>query len=983
MTDQQQEENIDADERTPRYIEESFPIVQLNPLARKERYWYYPVYKMHKWYARRSASTFRAILLGAALPAEDDDGEPIDLMEEYFESHKDDPRLLNDEGEPMTVLDPFMGGGTTVVEAARLGFNVIGSDYNPIPWFIVKTQTTPIDLDELDAAYQRLADKVKEPLLDLYKTECPVTGKDGDIIYGFWVKQGICVDPNCGEVTDLFKKYIVGRIQGDLGLYYFPDVECPNCNKEFDWEIERCTITAGGPQIEGNKPSGKKRPEGTKYAHGLLEDGVDCPHCDYHVQQKDFTEAPNKTKKKVRVEAVVDPTNDEFFEVRGGVPKEITSPVSGHTFEPKSGTTYRGKFTCEHCGRKQAIVDSAEAHGEPLPFRYYGVYAHSPHLDEDAEVQRQAREMGLPTNNDKWFAPVSDEDLAKVEYAQQKFEEVGDELPIPDQEIPEGRNFRDLRCHMYRKWSDLFGERHKLALGMLLKAIAEEPDDDLRDALLGAFQCHLENASNLAAYDMSRNMLQRVTAAHDYRNPTTIAENNIWGMGQGRGPFSNSFDKVRDGYEFAQNSYVKDTESNKIDAGDVEPDDWLVEANHSSANSLKYDDSSVDLVVTDPPYAGSVQYGEMSDYFYVWLHQVLKEDYSAFEPEITLKSQEIIEDEQTKGPEEYFEMLTEAWTECHRVLKDDGILAFSFHHKEGDRWTGLLESLFEAGFYLVGAYPTHSEALESIVIQSTGGITYDIIHVCRKRLGEVEPIAWTELRKQVRRDAREQLARIEESGDVLPGPDVWMILLGKALKLFSQHYGKVIGHDGEPLELEEAMERLRVLVREVRGEELPLPTALRDADGLSQVYFMHVAGAEGWKKDGLHIELRGYAHTPHDLVDRGLIREDPESNNRLEPVPVLERYEQEAGELSDARKSPLVDKLHLLLGAADAGDDIGGLMDGWRGYWELIKEGLSYLGEADEDISDLVGMVLRTIDTLGAEGLAEKGSQQKLVLEES
>ena len=62
------------------------------------------------------------------------------------------------------------------------------------------------------------------------------------------------------------------------------------------------------------------------------------------------------------------------------------------------------------------------------------------------------------------------------------------------------------------------------------------------------------------------------------------------------------------------------------------------------------------------------------------------------------------------------------------------------------------------GFYLVAAYPTHSEALTSIVIQATGGITYDIVHVCRKRLAEPLPIPWSKLRKDVLREARAQLS---------------------------------------------------------------------------------------------------------------------------------------------------------------------------------------------------------------------------------
>ena len=50
-----------------------------------------------------------------------------------------------------------MGGGTTVVEALRLGCKVIGIDLNPVAWFIVQTEIEPVSLKKLDAAFERLA----------------------------------------------------------------------------------------------------------------------------------------------------------------------------------------------------------------------------------------------------------------------------------------------------------------------------------------------------------------------------------------------------------------------------------------------------------------------------------------------------------------------------------------------------------------------------------------------------------------------------------------------------------------------------------------------------------------------------------------------------------------------------------------------------------------------------------------------------------
>ena len=119
--------STDNQDRIPRAIEVGFPIVEINRLAQPERSSFKAIYQMHKWFARRASCVFRAILLGALKPAWKADGTPTDLMEEFYRNHGDDP-----DPAGKVVLDPFMGGGTTVVEALRLGCRVIGIDLNPV-----------------------------------------------------------------------------------------------------------------------------------------------------------------------------------------------------------------------------------------------------------------------------------------------------------------------------------------------------------------------------------------------------------------------------------------------------------------------------------------------------------------------------------------------------------------------------------------------------------------------------------------------------------------------------------------------------------------------------------------------------------------------------------------------------------------------------------------------------------------------------------
>src|SRR3954453_4142396 len=73
---------------------------------------YRPVISVHKWFARRPGSLFRALALAELTERP--------LAGAYTDGHQ----LAG------VCLDPFMGGGSPTFEAARLGLSVIGYDTN-------------------------------------------------------------------------------------------------------------------------------------------------------------------------------------------------------------------------------------------------------------------------------------------------------------------------------------------------------------------------------------------------------------------------------------------------------------------------------------------------------------------------------------------------------------------------------------------------------------------------------------------------------------------------------------------------------------------------------------------------------------------------------------------------------------------------------------------------------------------------------------
>ncbi|HFC12194.1 MAG TPA: DUF1156 domain-containing protein, partial [Anaerolineae bacterium] len=109
-------EEIEAVKNNP--IDTEFPVEFVNQLAEKESYnkhLYRPNTYLHKWWARRCGTTFRQILKQLVTKPN---------QQNYYV-----PGGL----EGKIILDPMMGGGTTLHEAIRLGANVIGADIDPIP----------------------------------------------------------------------------------------------------------------------------------------------------------------------------------------------------------------------------------------------------------------------------------------------------------------------------------------------------------------------------------------------------------------------------------------------------------------------------------------------------------------------------------------------------------------------------------------------------------------------------------------------------------------------------------------------------------------------------------------------------------------------------------------------------------------------------------------------------------------------------------
>ncbi|TKJ17061.1 hypothetical protein CEE44_00820 [Candidatus Woesearchaeota archaeon B3_Woes] len=69
--------------------------------------------------------------------------------------------IKNFSKENDIILDPFIGGGTTFIEAKKLKRNCLGIDYNPYARLVSKVKSTSIEENKLRSKYNSLMDNIK------------------------------------------------------------------------------------------------------------------------------------------------------------------------------------------------------------------------------------------------------------------------------------------------------------------------------------------------------------------------------------------------------------------------------------------------------------------------------------------------------------------------------------------------------------------------------------------------------------------------------------------------------------------------------------------------------------------------------------------------------------------------------------------------------------------------------------------------------
>ncbi len=670
------------------------------------------------------------------------------------------------------------------------------------------------------------------------------------------------------------------------------------------------------------------------------------------------------------------------------LPQEVSCPACKKDYSPNRGNVAeKGSFVCESCGTKDKIINSIRKlpQEQLLPTRPYAIEGYCPEcagetfeknlFHEIIKSKRLTHSCMINKNNGKFFKRINPSDLKRYQDAEKRWEKEREMLPYPKQMVPVGEKTKSgLIAHHYLYWHQMFNPRQLLCLSTLLKAIDEEEDQLLKEMLLSAFQGTLEGNNVFAAYHRNRDCVGRIFARHDYQPKLTFLENNVWGNDIGSRTLLSCWKKILIAKEYCFKTTDSRINNHKIEdyyTGDniykIETNNFYQLHSKSSTDLSEYRDVYFDLVITDPPYAGNVNYSELADFFYVWLRLLLSKTYPPFSPELTPKIEEIIENP-TRGKtvQDYEEGLTLVWKKCFEYLTDNGLMVFTFHHAEGSAWESLLESICNAGFIIESVYPIHAESEQSLHLMDKVSISYDLIHVCKKRNGvtNTKKRSWAGVRQEIRAKAREEIAMIEAgrygSEKLLPA-DINIVLIGKCLELYSKHYGAIVDHNGDVVPLQNALVSIRMMVEQLIDTAHPLPSELEHIDPVSYVYLTCLCDRKEIQSDEVHKATRGILEID-GLIKAGVMRKGRAKRGRTYEVKQPdERYKDLQALFKKDARNPrqlklfpdmeeerfdnvaLVDIIHYLMGLANASENLMLWLNEFKQAIPQMRVALEYL----------------------------------------
>ena len=900
--------------RRKRLIEVAFPLEEVSAHSRREKNVRQGhISTLHIWWARRPLAACRAFIYASLVDDPDSEAEREELLKEVAD---------------LASWDAVRHPGRVVRAKAEGGSGLTGTEL-------------------LERACQRILEcnggkppKLLDPFagggaipLEGLRLGCEVEASDLNPVAVLILKGTVEYpqkygQPNSRTVPGYIHKAASNTSQGrfndgDLVDAYSRNPLATDVRYWGNWMLEK----AREELAEFYPPD----PDGSVPVAYLWSRTIPCPSCHAEMPLIRQYWLARKDKKKVALEPVIDRENQrvDFRVVEG-------PNVTGN---PAEATTSRGDTKCLLCGQ---VVKAAQVHeagrSESLRARPTAVVtvpkdgrgkSYRQPCEEDAKVFRAA-EQRLSENCAKASNGLS---------------------LIPDEPLAYHPQYMLVREYGLDEWGKLFNGRQLLALTTLARLVREAHGE-----MLGA-GLDEEYGQAVATY---------LGLAVD-RQATRTSAGSFWDAGGETVQQLLARQALPMVWDYAESAPLEDssggysTNINTLVDSVTQQSFASVPAVTHIRDARKVIGVAYDSIVTDPPYYDSINYADLSDFFYVWLKRAI----GFLHPDLlslplTPKREQVImnvyanggagkgKNRREEARQRYVDGMVESFCTMAESLDAGGMTGVVFAHTDPDAWGTLIDGLLAASLVPDATWPIDTEAPSGLKTVGQARLKTSVWMACRKREEAAGESFLGDVLAEMRPVIRERLLYFWSKG--IRGADFFISAIGPALSVFGR-YQRVLRPDGTDVTVRDFLDIVRRESTEVALEQVLHGADLGVIDPVTRQYVTWVWSYSRAPLDaGEAIALcLATGATYPDTIRAGSIaaegREKSKKIARLRTIQQRAAQDDDLGYGTPARPAPLIDQLQFaawLWGQNRTGD-----LGGYRGsLGETRWEALRTLGQA-------------------------------------
>jgi putative DNA methylase len=852
----------------PRLIEHAFPLEQASlDSVHEKNVRHGHISTLHIWPARRPLAACRAALIATLLPdpgtpekrqelcekiggkivkkierKKMPNGEIVEREKEITEGgilhwgreteNKDDLEWFRQEirkaygGRAPKVLDPFAGGGAIPLEAIRLGCEATAVDINPVAWFILKCtleypqklagKTFPLpdfileNEDFMTAFYKalpHLVGRTKQTKKQKAEFSEHLFLKDKE-------DSGRAPKADLAWHVRAWGQWVLDCARRELAHFYptYADFEPLDSKNPKPYEQEPIRLVPlkedGTPNIDAlNAEFSKEYLADKRHPRWIAKPTVAyfwartvlCKNCRATIPLLKTRWLCKTDRKRVLLTMEVDEGRTRvLFRIDPNVPVKggNTAQRREHDKRVGAGTMTRAGVWCPCCQKTGQVIMTME------DIRLEGQAGRVGAINTAVAVDGpNGKEYRLPTEEEIRAAQISCDNLDEAFAA------------IPHGKLSEPiapASTRSISCNLYGLdgFAKAFSARQQLALGGFVNATRSVRNEwetaeylkDWKDAvfhyLCVAVDRVADRSSTFCRWDIGRTTVNNTFSRFSLPMLWDYCETNPLSLRTGG--YDGAIDWIAEVIEHCiQAERGASTSQVLID----------------SAADIRHE-TTYDTIVTDPPYYEAISYGDISDFFYVWLKRL--NDDGILNSELSDKAKEIVQhvrQDKNKQQEKakYEHGMYQAFERAYSALRDDGRFVVVFAHKDPVAWETLVSAMIRAGLVVTASWPIQTEMANRGRAQSAASLASSVWLVCKKRSAVARPGWDNQVLEEMRGNIGQKLREFWDAG--IRGPDFVWAATGPALEAYSKHpVVKKANDPGQLLTVSEFLNHVRRMV---------------------------------------------------------------------------------------------------------------------------------------------------------------------------